>query len=118
MIIWGNHSATQYPDISHTLVGDKAAVNLVDQAWVEKDFIPVVQQRGAATIRARGLSSAATAAAAAVNPMHYLARGTNRTWVSKGNTSAGSYGINPGIDNGYPEIGTATGQTTIQNTQL
>src|SRR3546814_15207092 len=59
MIIWGNHSATQYPDISHTLVGDKAAVNLVDQAWVEKDFIPVVQQRGAAIIKARGLSSAA-----------------------------------------------------------
>ena len=99
MIIWGNHSSTQYPDITHALVGDKAAVNLVDQAWVEKDFIPVVQQRGAAIIKARGLSSAASAA---VDHMHDWALGTNGKWVSMGIPSDGSYGIKPGIVYGYP----------------
>jgi malate dehydrogenase len=102
MIIWGNHSATQYPDITHALVGDKAAVNLVDQAWVEKDFIPVVQQRGAAIIKARGLSSAASAASAAVDHMRDWALGTNGKWVSMGIPSDGSYGIKPGIVYGYP----------------
>jgi len=102
MIIWGNHSSTQYPDITHALVGDKAAVNLVDQAWVEKDFIPVVQQRGAAIIKARGLSSAASAASAAVDHMHDWALGTNGKWVSMGIPSDGSYGIKPGIVYGYP----------------
>ncbi|HET8881074.1 MAG TPA: malate dehydrogenase [Solimonas sp.] len=102
MIIWGNHSATQYPDITHALVGDKAAVNLVDQTWVEKDFIPVVQQRGAAIIKARGLSSAASAASAAVDHMRDWALGTNGKWVSMGIPSDGSYGIKPGIVYGYP----------------
>ncbi|NGY06570.1 malate dehydrogenase [Solimonas terrae] len=102
MIIWGNHSATQYPDITHTLVGEKAAVNLVDQEWVEKDFIPTVQQRGAAIIKARGLSSAASAASAAVDHMHDWALGTNGKWVSMGIPSDGSYGIKPGVVYGYP----------------
>ncbi len=102
MIIWGNHSATQYPDISHTLVAGKAAKSLVDQPWVEKDFIPTVQQRGAAIIKARGLSSAASAASAAVDHMRDWALGTQGKWVSMGIPSDGSYGIKPGVVYGYP----------------
>ena len=104
VIIWGNHSSTQYPDISHTLIGGKPAKSLVSQEWVEKDFIPVVQQRGAAIIKARGLSSAASAASAAVDHMHDWALGSNGKWVSMGVPSDGSYGIKPGIVYGYPCI--------------
>ncbi|PPE75009.1 malate dehydrogenase [Solimonas fluminis] len=104
VIIWGNHSSTQYPDISHTTVGGKAAKSLVDQAWVEKDFIPTVQQRGAAIIKARGLSSAASAASAAVDHVRDWALGSNGKWVSMGVPSDGSYGIKPGIVYGYPCI--------------
>jgi malate dehydrogenase len=102
MIIWGNHSATQYPDISHCTVGGKPARSLVDQAWVEKDFIPVVQQRGAAIIKARGLSSAASAASAAVDHVRDWALGSNGKWVSMAVPSDGSYGIKPGVVYGYP----------------
>jgi malate dehydrogenase len=102
MIIWGNHSSTQYPDISHTTVKGKPAKSLVDQAWIEKDFIPTVQQRGAAIIKARGLSSAASAASAAVDHMRDWALGSNGKWVSMGVPSDGSYGIKPGIVYGYP----------------
>ncbi|WP_028080992.1 malate dehydrogenase [Solimonas soli] len=102
MIIWGNHSATQYPDISNTTVAGKPAKSLVDQNWIEKDFIPVVQQRGAAIIKARGLSSAASAASAAVDHMRDWALGTNGKWVSMGIPSDGSYGIKPGVVYGYP----------------
>ncbi|MCK9383113.1 MAG: malate dehydrogenase [Nevskia sp.] len=102
MIIWGNHSATQYPDISHTLVKGAAAKGLVDQNWIETDFIPTVQQRGAAIIKARGSSSAASAASAAVDHMHDWALGTNGAWVSMGIPSDGSYGIKPGVVYGYP----------------
>jgi malate dehydrogenase len=102
MIIWGNHSSTQYPDISHCTVKGKAAKSLVDQNWIEKDFIPVVQQRGAAIIKARGLSSAASAASAAVDHMRDWALGTNGKWVSMGIPSDGSYGIKPGVVYGYP----------------
>src|SRR5688572_1935685 len=102
MIIWGNHSATQYPDISHTTVGGKPAKSLVDQAWIEKDFIPVVQQRGAAIIKARGLSSAASAASAAVDHVRDWALGSNGKWVSMAVPSDGSYGIKPGVVYGYP----------------
>jgi malate dehydrogenase len=102
MIIWGNHSATQYPDISHCTVGGKPARSLVDQAWVEKDFIPVVQQRGAAVIKARGLSSAASAASAAVDHVRDWALGSNGKWVSMAVPSDGSYGIKPGVVYGYP----------------
>jgi malate dehydrogenase len=104
MIIWGNHSSTQYPDISHCTVKGKPAKSLVDQTWIEKDFIPVVQQRGAAVIKARGLSSAASAASAAVDHMHDWALGSNGKWVSMGVPSDGSYGIKPGIVYGYPCI--------------
>ena len=104
VIIWGNHSSTQYPDISHTTIGGKPAKSLVDQAWVEKDFIPTVQQRGAAIIKARGLSSAASAASAAVDHVRDWALGSNGKWVSMGVPSDGSYGIKPGIVYGYPCI--------------
>ena len=104
VIIWGNHSSTQYPDVSHCTIGGKKAMSLVDQAWCEKDFIPVVQQRGAAIIKARGLSSAASAASAAVDHMRDWALGSNGKWVSMGVPSDGSYGIKPGIVYGYPCI--------------
>jgi malate dehydrogenase len=102
MIIWGNHSSTQYPDLSHCTVGGKPAKSLVDQAWIEKDFIPTVQQRGAAVIKARGLSSAASAASAAVDHVRDWALGSNGKWVSMAVPSDGSYGIKPGVVYGYP----------------
>ncbi|MEM8684729.1 MAG: malate dehydrogenase [Pseudomonadota bacterium] len=102
MIIWGNHSATQYPDVHHTAVDGTAATSLVDPAWVESDFIPVVQQRGAAIIEARGASSAASAASAAIDHIHDWALGTGEEWVSMGIPSDGSYGIEPGIIYSYP----------------
>ncbi|MGQ0619538.1 MAG: malate dehydrogenase [Panacagrimonas sp.] len=104
MIIWGNHSSTQYPDLTSTTVAGKPAKSLVDQTWIEKDFIPTVQQRGAAIIKARGLSSAASAASAAVDHMHDWALGSNGKWVSMGVPSDGSYGIKPGVVYGYPCI--------------
>ena len=103
MTIWGNHSATQYPDISHTVVNGKAAKSLVDQKWVEETFIPVVQQRGAAIIKARGASSAASAASAAIDHIHDWFAGTpSGDWVSMGIPSDGSYGIKEGVIYSYP----------------
>lgn len=103
MIIWGNHSSTQYPDIHHCTVGGKDAMSLVDQAWYETKFIPDVQQRGAAIIKARGLSSAASAASAAIDHMRSWALGTPAgDWVSMAVPSDGSYGIEPGVIYGYP----------------
>jgi len=103
MTIWGNHSATQYPDIHHATVRGAAALDQVDQAWFADEFIPVVQQRGAAIIKARGASSAASAASAAINHMHDWALGTpDDDWVSMGIPADGSYGIEPGIIYSYP----------------
>ena len=103
MTIWGNHSATQYPDINHATVNGGAAAGLVDQGWLESDFIPVVQQRGAAIIAARGASSAASAASAAIDHMHDWALGTPADdWVSMAIPADGSYGIEPGIVYSYP----------------
>jgi malate dehydrogenase len=103
MTIWGNHSATQYPDISNASVGGQAASGLVDQAWLAEEFIPVVQQRGAAIIKARGASSAASAASAAIDHMHDWALGTPAgNWVSMAVPADGSYGIEPGIIYSYP----------------
>ncbi|MFP5356838.1 MAG: malate dehydrogenase [Gammaproteobacteria bacterium] len=104
IIVWGNHSATQYPDISHATVKGKAAKSLVDQAWLEADFIPTVQQRGAAIIKARGASSAASAASAAVDHMRDWALGSNGKWVTMGIPADGSYGVKPGIMFGYPVV--------------
>src|ERR1700756_5747252 len=103
MTIWGNHSATQYPDLSHTLVDGKPAKSLVDQKWIEETFIPVVQQRGAAIIKARGASSAASAASAAIDHIHDWFHGTpSGDWVSMAVPSDGSYGIKEGVIYSYP----------------
>lgn len=103
MTIWGNHSATQYPDLFNAKVNGKAAISLVDQAWYESTFIPVVQQRGAAIIKARGASSAASAANAAIGHMRSWALGTDGDdWVSMGVLSDGSYGIQKGLIYSFP----------------
>jgi malate dehydrogenase len=103
MTIWGNHSATQYPDLSHTTVGSKAAKSLVDEAWYRDTFIPTVQQRGAAIIKARGQSSAASAASAALDHVRDWFQGTPEgDWVSMAVPSDGSYGIAPGVVYSYP----------------
>lgn len=101
--VWGNHSATQFPDIYHATVGGAAATSTVDEAWYHETFIPTVQQRGAAIIKARGASSAASAASAAIDHMRDWALGTpGDSWVSMGIPADGSYGIEPGIIFGYP----------------
>ncbi len=104
MIVWGNHSATQYPDIFQTTAGGKKAWPMInDQAWLENTFIPVIQKRGAAIIEARGLSSAASAASAAIDHIRDWVKGTKAgDWVSMGIPSDGSYGIPEGVFYGYP----------------
>jgi len=103
MIIWGNHSATQYPDISKCTISGESAADAADSGWLENEFIPVVQQRGAAIIKARGLSSAASAASAAIDHMRDWAQGTPAgEWTSMAVPSDGSYGIEPGIIYSYP----------------
>jgi malate dehydrogenase len=103
LTIWGNHSSTQYPDLSHCLVKGKAAKSLVDQKWIEEYFIPTVQQRGAAVIKARGSSSAASAASAALDHMRTWFKGTAAgDWVSMGIPADGSYGIKVGVIYSYP----------------
>jgi malate dehydrogenase len=103
MIVWGNHSATQYPDISQCTVKGQAAAELVDQGWYRDDFIPTVQQRGAAIIKARGASSAASAASAALDHMRSWALGTpGNDWVSMAVPADGSYGIGEGVIYSFP----------------
>ena len=103
LIIWGNHSATQYPDLYHATVGGKPALSLVDAAWFKDTYIPTVQQRGAAVIKARGTSSAASAAAAALDHAHDWMLGTrDGDWVSMAVPSDGSYGIPEGVIYSYP----------------
>ncbi|AZI42536.1 malate dehydrogenase [Deinococcus psychrotolerans] len=103
LTIWGNHSSTQYPDLSQATVGGKKALDLVDQQWYEEEYIPTVAKRGAAIIEARGASSAASAASAAIDHMHDWALGTkDGEWVSMGIPSDGSYGIPEGLIYGFP----------------
>ncbi len=103
MTIWGNHSATQFPDISNALVDNNPAIEQVEQQWLEETFIPTVQQRGAAIIKARGASSAASAGSSAVDHMRDWALGTtDGDWVSMAIYSDGSYGIEPGLMYSYP----------------
>jgi malate dehydrogenase len=103
MTIWGNHSSTQYPDLTHATVDGKPALSLVDEAWYREHFIPVVQQRGAAIIKARGASSAASAASAAIDHLRDWVLGTPEgSWVSMAVPSDGSYGIPAGVIYGYP----------------
>jgi malate dehydrogenase len=101
--IWGNHSATQYPDLHHATVKGKPALTQVDESWFKENFIPTVQQRGAAIIKARGTSSAASAASAALDHIHDWVLGTAPgDWVSMGIPSDGSYGIPEGVIYSYP----------------
>jgi malate dehydrogenase len=103
VIIWGNHSATQYPDLHHATVGGKPALSVVDAGWFKETYIPTVQQRGAAVIKARGSSSAASAAAAALDHVHDWVLGTrDGDWVSMAVPSDGSYGIPEGVIYSYP----------------
>ena len=103
MTIWGNHSSTQYPDLNHALVEGKPARSLVDEQWVADTFIPVVQQRGAAIIKARGSSSAASAASAAIDHVRNWVSGTpDGDWTSMAIPSDGSYGIKEGVIYSYP----------------
>jgi malate dehydrogenase len=105
VVVWGNHSATQYPDISYASVDGKAVKDLVDDAWNKDYFIPTVQQRGAAIIKARGASSAASAASAAVDHMRSWALGSEGKWVSMGIYSAGNpYGVDEDLMFAFPII--------------
>jgi malate dehydrogenase len=103
MGVWGNHSPTMYPDLFHALIsGAPAAAAVDDQAWIENDFLPDVGKRGAAIIEARGASSAASAANAAIDHMRDWVAGTNGEWVSMGVPSDGSYGVAEGLISGFP----------------
>lgn len=103
MTIWGNHSATQYPDLNHAVVDGRPAPELVDEAWTREEFIPTVQQRGAAIIKARGASSAASAAAAAIDHIRTWVQGTaDGDWVSMAIPADGSYGAREGVVYSFP----------------
>jgi len=103
LTIWGNHSATQYPDVFHAEVEGRPAPDLVDQDWLESDFIPTVQQRGAAIIEARGASSAASAASATIDHTRdWLSGSTRGDWLSMAVTSDGSYGVPEGLVSSFP----------------
>jgi malate dehydrogenase len=114
MTIWGNHSATQYPDVFHAEIDGKNAAEVInDQAWIENEFIPTVQQRGAAIIEARGASSAASAANAALDHVRDWALGTpSDDWVSMAVCSDGSYGVPEGLISGFP-VTTQKGEWSI-----
>ena len=116
MTIWGNHSATQYPDISHTLAKGESAREMVEREWLERDFIPAVQQRGAAIIEARGASSAASAASAAIDHLRDWALGSAADdWVSMAVASDGSYGIEAGLIYSFPTICEGGRYRIVQN---
>jgi malate dehydrogenase len=118
--IWGNHSATQYPDIFHAKVNGKPAAEVVnDQAWIESTFIPTVQQRGAKIIEARGSSSAASAANAAIDHVRDWVLGTPKDdWVSMGVPSDGSYGVPEGLMTGFPCTATGGAWSIVQGLEL
>lgn len=120
MTVWGNHSPTQYPDIFHAKVkGQNAAEAVSDQEWLENDFIPTVQKRGAAVIDARGASSAASAANAAVDHVRDWVRGTpDGDWVSMGIPSDGSYGVDEGLMSGFPVTCSGGSYEIVQGLEL
>ncbi|HAB55403.1 MAG TPA: malate dehydrogenase [Cellvibrionales bacterium] len=119
MTIWGNHSATQYPDLFHAKVNGEAATTLIDQAWYKETFIPEVQQRGAAIIAARGASSAASAANAAIDHMRTWALGSAANdWVSMGIYSDGSYGIAEGLIYSFPVTCSNGDWTIVQGLEI
>jgi len=106
MIVWGNHSGSQYPDLSHAQVNGRKALDVIgDPGWVEREFIPTIQKRGATIIEVRGLSSAASAANAIINHVSDWFFGTRENdWVSMGIPSDGSYGIPGGVIYGFPVV--------------
>ena len=119
MTIWGNHSATQYPDLFHAKVNGEAATTLIDQAWYKETFIPEVQQRGAAIIAARGASSAASAANAAIDHMRTWALGSAANdWVSMGIYSDGSYSIAEGLIYSFPVTCSNGDWTIVQGLEI
>ncbi len=120
MTIWGNHSATQYPDIFHAKVkGENAAQVVDDQEWLENDFIPTVQKRGAAIIEARGASSAASAANAAIDHVHDWFTGTpSGDWVSMAIVSDGSYDVEPGIISSFPVTTSGASYEIVQDLEI
>jgi len=119
MTIWGNHSATQYPDLHEAKVKGQPAIDMVDQTWYETDFIPTVQQRGAAIISARGASSAASAANAAIAHMRSWALGASEgDWVSMGVYSDGSYGITEGLIYSFPCTCAGGDWTIVQGLEI
>ncbi len=119
MIIWGNHSATQYPDLHHATVDGKPAISVVGDRWFLDHFIPTVQQRGAAIIKARGSSSAASAASAAVDHIHTWVLGSrDGDWVSMAVPSDGSYGIPEGVIYSYPVVCADGGYRIVQGLEI
>ena len=118
--IWGNHSATQYPDIFHAkIAGRSAAEEINDQEWLENDFIPTVQKRGAAIIEARGASSAASAANAAIDHVHDWVLGTpDGDWVSMAISSDGSYGVEEGLISSFPVRCTGGSYEVVQDLEV
>ena len=119
MIVWGNHSATQYPDISHCTIAGKPAHALVSAQWYREQFIPTIQQRGAAIIKARGASSAASAASAAIDHMRDWTLGTPAgDWVSMAVPADGSYGIPEGVMYSYPVTCAGGGYAIVQGLAL
>src|SRR3984885_9746893 len=120
MTIWGNHSATQYPDVFHAKVkGGNAAEAIDDQDWIENDFIPTVQKRGAAIIEARGASSAASAANAAIDHVHDWVLGTPQgDWVSMAIPADGSYGIDEGLISSFPVTTSGGAYEIVQGLEI
>ena len=119
LTIWGNHSTTQYPDIYHAIVNDQEVINLVSLDWIKNTFIPSVQQRGAQIIKLRGLSSAASAASAAIDHVRDWVFGTaDNNWISMAIPSDGSYGISEGIIYSFPVICTNGSYEIVQALEM
>jgi malate dehydrogenase len=119
MGVWGNHSPTMYPDLFHAQVrGEQAAKAIDDQAWIENEFLPNVGKRGAAIIEARGASSAASAASAAIDHVRDWVSGTDGGWVSMGIPSDGSYGVPEGLISGFPCTCAAGERTIVEGLEI
>ncbi|MBF6454089.1 malate dehydrogenase [Nocardia cyriacigeorgica] len=116
--IWGNHSATQYPDLTHATVAGRPALEMVDSGWVREDFVPTVQQRGTAIIQARGASSAASAASAAIDHIHDWVLGSAGDWVSMAVPSDGSYGVPEGLISSFPVTCAHGGYTIVPDLEI
>ncbi|WP_280451564.1 malate dehydrogenase [Nocardia cyriacigeorgica] len=116
--IWGNHSATQYPDLTHATVAGRPALEVVDHDWVRDDFLPTVQQRGTAIIQARGASSAASAASAAIDHIRDWVLGSTGDWVSMAVPSDGSYGVPEGLISSFPVTCAHGGYTIVPDLQI